>query len=115
MYTKLIASSLLATAFVAMPCLANPVTDGEVGYIPPFPSGPSTLTREQVVSELMASLHPAESTPDPSTLTRAEVIAELMRAQRDGTMPPNGEGADTGVMAERRLDPTDMRPTLAAR
>lgn len=110
MYTKLIATSLAAAA-IAMPCFADVNASGEVGYIPPFPSAPSVLTRAQVVAELMAALEAqrnAPSAPPPaSTLTRAEVIAELLRAQREGTLPPNGEGADIGAVAVRPAVPVE--------
>ena len=62
---------------------ANVHASGEVGYIPP-------------------------TTSAPSTLTRAEVIAQLEQAQREGAMPPNGEGADTGAVA------TAPQPALLA-
>ncbi|CAN7602580.1 DUF4148 domain-containing protein [Pseudorhodoferax sp. LjRoot39] len=84
MNTRLIASTwMAAAAFVAMPSLADVHASGEVGYIPP-------------------------TTSAPSTLTRAEVIAQLEQAQREGAMPPNGEGADTGAVA------TAPQPALLA-
>lgn len=73
MNTRLIASTWMAAAtFVAMPSLADVHASGEVGYIPPASA--------------------------PSTLTRAEVTAQLEQAQREGAMPPYGEGADTGAI-----------------
>lgn len=91
MNIRLIASSWMAAAtFIAMPSLADVHASGEVGYIPPIAS-------------------------EPSTLTRAEVIAQLEQAQREGTMPPNGEGTDTGVIAAPQPTLLADMPTLAAR
>ncbi|GHC92168.1 hypothetical protein GCM10007320_41970 [Pseudorhodoferax aquiterrae] len=91
MNTRLIASTwMAAAAFVAMPSLADVHASGEVGYIPPVSS-------------------------EPSTLTRAEVIAQLEQAQRDGTMPPNGEGTDTGAMNAPQPTLLAEQQNLAAR
>lgn len=112
MNTHLIASSLMAAA-IAMPCFADQNASGEVGYIPPFPSAPSTLTRAEVIAELSV----VQPTPEPSKITRAQVIAELQQAQRDGTMVPAGEGADIGatMAAAARLAPMAAQPQMAAR
>ena len=90
MKSRLIATSMVAAAFVGMPCFADVYASGEVGYVAPV-------------------------TTAPSTLTRAQVIAELEQAQREGTLPPTAEGADVGVMAGPRLDLVEPLPTLAAR
>ncbi|KQP38935.1 DUF4148 domain-containing protein [Pseudorhodoferax sp. Leaf274] len=91
MNTQWIASAWMAAAFVATPCLADVHASGEVGYIPPVASAPSTLTR-------------------------AEVLAQLEQAQREGTLPPTAEGADIGAVAAPQ-QPTLLaaQPTLAAR
>ncbi|KQP19581.1 hypothetical protein [Pseudorhodoferax sp. Leaf267] len=113
MYTKLIAPCLLAAACAATPCLADTNVFGEVGYIPPVPSG-STTTREAVITAYLESLKPQQP-PPPSTVKRADVVAELMRALREGTMPPYGEGSDTGTMLAQRPAPAQTQPMLATR
>lgn len=91
MNTRLIASSwMAAAALVATPCFADVYASGEVGYIPP-------------------------TTSEPSSLARAEVIAELEQAQRDGTMPQTAEGADAGAVTVRQPMLLAEQPTLAAR
>lgn len=125
MKTKLIALSVLAAsaAAIALPSHADNVNVyGEVGYIPPVPSGPSNVTREQVVAELMkareAERQPAPP-PEPSTVKREDVVAELREALRSGTMPPTGEVGETGytVAAVPVAQPVPMAAmgTLASR
>lgn len=90
MNAKLIALSLIAAACGAVPAHAAEYPYGEVGYIPPV------------------------SVPE-SNLTRAEVLAELQEARRAGTLPVNGEGADTGVVAAPSPQVVEPQPTMAAR
>ncbi|WP_326543159.1 DUF4148 domain-containing protein [Pseudorhodoferax sp.] len=91
MNIQLIAPCVMAAAFIATPCFADDAyASGEVGHIPPVASEQSTLTRD-------------------------DVVAELQQAQRDGTMPPTAEGADTGAMAAPRPDVLTPQPVMAAR
>ena len=73
MNTKFLATALIAAAgFAAAPSFAGNDFSGEVGYVPPVAASKSTLTREQV-------------------------RAEYLQAERNGTLPEYGEGADTGA------------------
>lgn len=73
---KFVASALIAAAgFVAAPSFAADFVGGEVGYVPQVSASTSGLTREAVRSE-------------------------VVQAQRAGTMPELGEGADVGMLAE---------------
>jgi hypothetical protein len=72
---KFVASALIAAAgFAAAPSFAADFVGGEVGYVPEVSTSVSGLTREAV---------------------RAEVV----QAERNGTMPELGEGADVGAVA----------------
>jgi hypothetical protein len=72
---KVIASALVAAAaFAAAPSFAGDNIGGEVGYVPQVSSAKSSLTREAV-------------------------RAEYLQAERNGTLPELGEGADTGAVA----------------
>lgn len=90
MNAKLIAPCLVAAALAATPCFADVNASGEVGYIPPHTSAPSNVTR-------------------------AEVLAHLEQAQREGTLPPTAEGADTGAVAVSPSNLVPAQPMLAAR
>jgi hypothetical protein len=72
---KFVASALIAAAgFVAAPSFAADYVGGEVGYVPQISTTVSGLTREAV-------------------------RAEVLQAERNGTMPEVGEGADIGAVA----------------
>ncbi|WP_326540079.1 DUF4148 domain-containing protein [Pseudorhodoferax sp.] len=72
---KLFASALIAAAtFAAAPSFAGDNISGEVGYVPQVSSAKSGLTRDAV-------------------------RAEYLQAERNGTLPEVGEGADTGAVA----------------
>ncbi len=74
---KLLASALVATlGFAAAPSFADNIS-GEVGYVPQVSSVKSNLTREAV-------------------------RAEYLQAERNGTLPEVGEGADIGAVATAR-------------
>lgn len=75
---KLLASALIAAAgFAAAPSFAADNISGEVGYV------------QQVSSAV-------------SGLSRDAVRAEYLRAERNGTLPELGEGADTGAVAQAK-------------
>ncbi|MGC3985046.1 MAG: DUF4148 domain-containing protein [Pseudorhodoferax sp.] len=75
---KFIASALVAAAaFAAAPSFAGDNISGEVGYVPQVSSAKSSLTREAV-------------------------RADYLQAERNGTLPEYGEGADTGAVATAR-------------
>ena len=79
---KFIASALIsAAAFAAAPSFAGDNISGEVGYVPQVSSAKSTLTREAV-------------------------RADYMQAERNGTLPELGEGADTGAVATAKSNLT---------
>ena len=72
---KFIASTLIAAAaFAAAPSFAADNISGEVGYMSQVSSAVSGLTREAV-------------------------RADVLQAERNGTLPAYGEGADTGALA----------------
>jgi hypothetical protein len=72
---KFIASALVAAAaFAASPSFAGDNISGEVGYVPQVSSAKSSLTRDAV-------------------------RADYLQAERNGTLPELGEGADTGAVA----------------
>jgi hypothetical protein len=72
---KFIASAIVAAAtFAAAPSFAGDNISGEVGYVPQVSRAKSSLTREAV-------------------------RAEYLQAERNGTLPELGEGADTGAVA----------------
>nr|WP_145545004.1 DUF4148 domain-containing protein [Variovorax boronicumulans] len=72
---KFIASALVAAAaFAAAASFAGDNISGEVGYVPQVSSTKSSLTREAV-------------------------RADYLQAERNGTLPEYGEGADTGAVA----------------
>ncbi|PZP91557.1 MAG: hypothetical protein DI587_34945 [Variovorax paradoxus] len=72
---KFVASALIAAAgFAAAPSFAADFVGGEVGYVPQVSTTVSGLTREAV-------------------------RAEVLQAERNGTMPELGEGADVGAVA----------------
>ncbi|KQP20852.1 DUF4148 domain-containing protein [Pseudorhodoferax sp. Leaf265] len=75
MNTKFLASALVAAiGFAAAPSFAGDNISGEVGYVPQVSSVKSGLTREAV-------------------------RAEYLQAERNGTLPEVGEGADIGAVA----------------
>ncbi|GHC99392.1 hypothetical protein GCM10007320_55960 [Pseudorhodoferax aquiterrae] len=75
---KFIASALVAAAgFAAAPGFAADFVGGEVGYVPQVSSTVSGLSREAV-------------------------RAELLQAERNGTLPELGEGADVGAVASTK-------------
>lgn len=75
---KFVASALIAAAgFAAVPSFAADFAGGEVGYVP------------QVSSTV-------------SGLSRQAVNAEVLQAERNGTMPAYGEGADAGALASAK-------------
>jgi hypothetical protein len=75
MNTKFLASALVAAiGFAAAPSFAGDNISGEVGYVPQVSSAKSGLTREAV-------------------------RAEYLQAERNGTLPEVGEGADVGAVA----------------
>jgi hypothetical protein len=72
---KFIASALIAAAgFAAAPSFAGDIISGEVGYVPHVSSIASGLTRDAV-------------------------RGVYLQAERNGTLPEYGEGADTGAVA----------------
>nr|WP_145550720.1 DUF4148 domain-containing protein [Variovorax boronicumulans] len=72
---KLLASALIVAAgFVAAPSFASDNISGEVGYVPQVSSTVSGLSRDAVRTE-------------------------YLQAERNGTLPEYGEGADTGAVA----------------
>ena len=72
---KLLASALIAAAgFAAAPSFAGDNISGEVGYVPQVSSTVSGLSRDAV-------------------------RADYLQAERNGTLPEYGEGADTGAVA----------------
>jgi hypothetical protein len=72
---KFVASALFAAAgFAAAPSFAGDFAGGEVGYVPQVSSTVSGLSRDAV-------------------------RAEVLQAERNGTMPEVGEGADVGALA----------------
>ena len=74
---KFVASALIAAAgFAAAPSFAADF-GGEVGYVP------------QVSSTV-------------SGLSRQAVNAEVLQAERNGTMPAYGEGADAGALVSAK-------------
>ncbi|MGC3984613.1 MAG: DUF4148 domain-containing protein [Pseudorhodoferax sp.] len=78
MNTKFLASALIAAVgFAAAPSFAGDNISGEVGYVPQVSSAKSDLTR-------------------------ATVRAEYLQAERNGTLPEVGEGADVGAVATAR-------------
>ena len=78
MNTKFFASALIAAAaFAAAPAFAGDNISGEVGYVPQVSSVKSGLTREAV-------------------------RAEYLQAERNGTLPEVGEGADTGAVTSAK-------------
>jgi hypothetical protein len=75
MKTQFFATVLVAAVgFMAAPSFAGDNISGEVGYVPQVSTAVSSLSREAV---------------------RAEVI----QAERNGTLPELGEGADVGAVA----------------
>ncbi|PZP98297.1 MAG: hypothetical protein DI587_14700 [Variovorax paradoxus] len=75
---KLLASALIAAAgFAAAPGFAADNISGEVGYVPQVSSAVSGLSRDAV-------------------------RAEYLQAERNGTLPELGEGADTGAVAQAK-------------
>jgi len=79
---KFIASALIAAAgFAAVPSFAGDNISGEVGYVPQVSSAKSSLTREAV-------------------------RADYLQAERNGTLPEFGEGADTGAVASAKSNLT---------
>ena len=78
MNTKFFATALIAAAgFAAAPSFAGNDFSGEVGYVPPVSATKSQLTREAV-------------------------RAEYLQAERNGTLPEYGEGADVGAVASTK-------------
>ncbi|WP_326533576.1 DUF4148 domain-containing protein [Pseudorhodoferax sp.] len=72
---KLFASALIAAVgFAAAPSFAGDNISGEVGYVPQVSSAKSSLSRDAV-------------------------RADYLQAERNGTLPEFGEGADTGAVA----------------
>nr|WP_145546411.1 DUF4148 domain-containing protein [Variovorax boronicumulans] len=75
MKTQFFATVLVAAVgFMAAPVFAGDNISGEVGYVPQVSTTVSGLTREAV-------------------------RAEVLQAERNGTMPELGEGADIGAVA----------------
>jgi hypothetical protein len=75
MKTQFFATVLVAAVgFAVAPAFAGDSISGEVGYVPQV----STTT---------------------SNVTRAAVQAEYLQAERAGTLPEYGEGADVGAVA----------------
>jgi hypothetical protein len=75
MKTQFFATVLVAAVgFMAAPSFAGENISGEVGYVPEVSTNVSGLTREAV-------------------------RAEVLQAERNGTMPELGEGADLGAVA----------------
>ena len=82
MNTKFFASALIAAVgFAAAPSFAGDNISGEVGYVP-------------------------EVSSVKSDLTRAAVRAEYLQAERSGTLPEAGEGADIGAVATAKSNLT---------
>ena len=67
-------NKFIASALVAGKAGGGGNISGEVGYVPQVSSAKSSLTREAV-------------------------RAEYLQAERNGTLPELGEGADTGAVA----------------
>ncbi len=78
MTTKFFATAMItAAALAAAPSFAADNASGEVGYVPQVSAVKSGVTREAV-------------------------RAEYLQAERNGTLPELGEGADTGAVATAR-------------
>jgi hypothetical protein len=112
---------LAATSFSAQAMPGGAESYGES----PAPTASSTLTREAVLAEVLASkqrlsadkAYGAEPVEEaPSTLTREEVIADLMAAKADGRMDPGGEFStpDSVIAAQVRYAHSKAAASLAS-